>query len=124
MKDTHATTASPTSGNDYAGDPRAELAEKMKEALCPHCSKPLGINLVAQLLDESRMAFTITPKEGAFLNARTVAGTLQALERLLASVGKEMGYKTITVVEGVSSSNGEITVDLLLSNLPMKEKRK
>lgn len=89
--------------------------EPPKPTPCPHCGKDIGLEMVARLKSQSRMSFTFHPHPGELMSARTIGGSLENLEKLLVAVGRELGVKTQVLVEGVSSIDGSITIDLLLA---------
>lgn len=84
---------------------------------CPKCGEPLGLKLTARLMNESRMSFVLKPHPGELLSARNVGGIIEQMEKLLVAIGKEMGAKTAVLVEGITSEEGAITVNLLLTRL-------
>lgn len=88
------------------------IAENIK---CPKCGEPLGLNLTAKLMNESRMAFVVKPADGELLTARNIGGAIEQMDRLLVAIGKDMGAKTAVLVESVTSEQGAVTVNLLLT---------
>ena len=90
----------------------AKTPENIK---CPHCGELLGLQLTTRLMSESRVSFVIEPHKGELLSARTVGDTITNMEKLLVSIGKDMGAKTAVLVEGLHWAEGTVKVDLLLT---------
>lgn len=91
----------------------AEAADN--SPLCPHCSKPLGLELVSNFSGLSRMSFVLSPQPGEFMTARTVGGALENLDKLHAAIAKEMGHKVTTTVHNVTCESGKITFELAIA---------
>ena len=87
----------------------------MSNICCPKCGEKLSFAVTSQLMNESRMSFEISPNPGELLSARNVGGCIENLDKLLTSIGKDMGAKTTVLIENVSSTEGKIKVDLLLA---------
>lgn len=85
---------------------------------CPHCGKPLGIEAVTKIMRKSRMSLNLKPEPGSFLSTRAVGGSIEQMGTLLDAVGKDLGVKSHTIVEGISTSeDGTIKVDLLITRV-------
>lgn len=75
---------------------------------CPNCDASLGT--VANFADDSRIAIAITPAAGEMFDLKTIGGTLTNFAKLLEAVGKEVGQKTIVLLERVeANSDGGLT---------------
>lgn len=87
-----------------------------KESACPQCGAKLGFEFVSQFADKSRVSFTITPNPGELLSTKSVGGSIEALGGLFGAVGKELGVKTATLIERITTAeDGTIKVDLVLA---------
>lgn len=86
---------------------------------CPNCGEPLHYVPMAKAPPETLMSFSLKPKPGQKLRADTVGGTLMQLQKLMASVGKDLGVKTHTFVDSVEiTEDGEIIFNLAILNGP------
>ena len=84
---------------------------------CPQCGKKLTSTLLAQAMDQHRMVFSLTPGCGEHLSARTVGGSLVELDKLLQSVGRDSGVKTLPLIERIETlESGEMRFHLLIAN--------
>jgi hypothetical protein len=83
--------------------------------VCPHCGKPLDFELVSKFSALSRVSFVLSPQPGEFLQARTVGGALENLDKLYAAVAKEMGHMVTTTVTNVTCESGRITFELAIA---------
>lgn len=89
-----------------------EGAEIMK---CPKCETELAID--AALPSEQVMYFTLN-YEGDLLSAKTVHGTLAALEKALLLVAKNMDCKASVFVHSIEQKPHQLKVGLLLTAKP------
>ena len=99
------------------GTEQVKQRESTPAISCPHCNEPLGLNIVNRLTAQSRVKFAISPKDGQLLSAKTVGGTLEQMEKLLVSMGKDMGVRTSVSVESVECDKGAVTFNLLIGRL-------
>ena len=91
---------------------------------CPHCGEELGLEVVSRALEDSRMSFSLTPKEGSLMMADTIGGTLVSMAKMLQAVGKELGVKTKVLVEKVTGeADGTVKFDLLISRFDKAKKQ-
>lgn len=90
---------------------------------CPHCGKTTEVETFAALDKDSRMTFSLMPKEGSLIMAGTVGGTLTNMENMLKAVGEEIGIETSVFVEGVrTDENGGLNFDLcIVRNAPTNQ---
>ena len=87
--------------------------------LCPHCGGALGLSLVAKLKSESRMSYTVHPKDGELITAETLGGTINQVSKMLKAIGRELGVKTVVMIEGISTTpEGGLKTDLLICRQP------
>jgi hypothetical protein len=94
----------------------SEGAEKVIDPVkCPHCGGELGFAVMSKLMDESRMSFSLHPHPGELLNARSVGGAIEAMDKLLTAIGKDLDAKVAVLIEGLSYNNGSIQIDLLVA---------
>lgn len=81
---------------------------------CSHCNKDMNIELLADLSKDSRITFRITPESGAMLQARDVGAALTAFAKLLIAADKELGQKTVVMLERVSTdADGSMNFDAI-----------
>ena len=86
---------------------------------CPHCAQEFHVEAEARLPPETKLRFSITPRPGEMVSASTVGGTMTEMQKLLAAVGRSMGAKTVTLVEGLSTGeDGALHIDLRVLNAP------
>lgn len=116
-------------GQQRAGDLAvASSGEQAKttstpSAVCPHCSEPLSLGLVARAEAESSLTYKITPKPGCLIDIETIGGTLNALSKLLKSVGKDMSTNTTVLLKNATThDNGEIQFDVLIARVERMQK--
>ncbi len=86
---------------------------------CPNCHEKLSITTT--LPSEQIMYYRIK-YEGELLSARTVHGTLAALEKALLLLAKDEGVKARVFVHSVEQKPHELTIGLLLTADPIKVK--
>jgi hypothetical protein len=92
--------------------------EEQNTPACPGCGKPLGRVLVAQLKEEHRISYSITPKPGELINTRTLGDTCTHFGKLLEAIGKELGAKTTVLVERIETDDkGEHTIHCLIARV-------
>ena len=92
---------------------------------CPKCGEKLSFELTSQLMDSSRVSFSLEPHKGELLSAATVGKALAALDGLYGAVAKEIGAKVTTNIENITFSEGGVKFDLLLTrHEPGIKKRK
>lgn len=87
---------------------------------CPKCETELEID--AAFPSEQIMYFTLN-YEGELLSAKTVHGTLAALERSLLSVAKNMDCKGSVFVHSIEKKPNQLKVGLLITAKPNVELR-
>lgn len=85
------------------------------EAKCPKCGEPLSFQMTTKLMSDSRMSFVIHPNKGELLSARTVGDSISNMEKILVSVGKELGVKTNVMVEGLEWTDGSVKIDMIVA---------
>jgi hypothetical protein len=89
--------------------------ERMME--CPHCHA--GIKLTMQeIIAPYNMTLQITPEEGRMVGAKTVAGTIAALEDMLKATGDAVGHETSVHVSGLSVGD-DMTVRITVACIPI-----
>lgn len=91
------------------------MAIDTSQAKCPKCGEPLSFQMTTKLMSDSRVTFQIQPHKGELLSARTVGDTITNMEKLLVSIGKDMGVKTNVMVEGLQWNDGSVKVDLIIA---------
>lgn len=82
---------------------------------CPECGAGIWGNLVAKARERAAMSFTIEPKDGDRLGLRHVGEMMVQMEKLLISMGNDMGLKTTVAVEGLSCDDGKVKIDMLIA---------
>jgi len=82
---------------------------------CPHCGNALGLEVTTKLMAESRVTLRLEPHPGERLDAKTVGGSIENISELLSAVGDEMGVKTMVIVDGIESHEGNIAVHLIVA---------
>ena len=94
-------------------------------ALCPHCSEPLGLQLVSKLYAEHRIAFSIRPKSGEMISTKTLGGCTTEFGKLLESIGKDMGAKTTVLIERLETDEeGQHFIHCLITRVAPLAARK
>jgi hypothetical protein len=78
-------------------------AEHDDSLRCPHCSERLGLEFVSKLKDTHRISFSIAPKPGEMICAKTLGGTTTQFGKLLEAIGKDLGAKTQVLVERIAT---------------------
>lgn len=95
-----------------------------KKICCPKCGEHLSFEVTSELMDRSRMTFKISPNKGELLSARNVGGAIEQMDKLLVSIGKDMGAKTAVLIEGITTTEGSVEVNLLVTRHdPVVKKR-
>ena len=83
--------------------------------------------LVADLKEQSRIQWCITPMKGELMTAGVVGGTLEGLDKLLKAAVKDVGVPVTVLVEKIATDDaGAITFTLLVmrySQAVMRKKR-
>lgn len=83
---------------------------------CPHCGKPLPLEIVAKLTKESSFQLSISPAPGQLMNAKGVGGSIAAVGNLIKAIGREMKVPTEVLVEKIETDDsGKITVSVLIA---------
>lgn len=90
---------------------------------CPRCGEGLHITAASVVDNKQRLTWSIHPKEGDLLQAKTVGGTLARMDELLRACAKEDGGNVRCYVERVYTDEaGAVHFDLAV--LPVvKNKR-
>lgn len=78
---------------------------------CPNCQTELS---VAPVLEEQTLYFDIEYPEANKLMAKTVHGVLSNAEKLLQSIGKDMGIPVQVFLDSVEQTPGKLRFGLLL----------
>lgn len=82
---------------------------------CPKCGEPIGFNLISKIKDQHRYVIKMTPGDGHF-STKTIGGVITQIGRFGNSLAKDIGVKTQTLVERITTDeDGTITVYLLTS---------
>lgn len=84
--------------------------------ICPNCAHEAELEECSKLDAENSVHFKLYPKPGSLMTAKTVGGTLSALEGLLRALAKEHNMKADVLVESVSTENGAIDFALRILN--------
>ena len=85
-------------------------------AKCPHCDKPLGLELVSRSMDESRLVLALSPHPGEHLSARHVGGMLREMDALLVAIGRDLGHQTHVAIDRITTAqDGTISAHLIVS---------
>lgn len=85
---------------------------------CPNCGHGISANLWARVMDQSRLALELTPTPGEHMSARAVGGCITSMDRLLKAVGRDLGVKTVPLVERIETTEGGgLKVHLLVTNV-------
>ena len=83
--------------------------------------------LVADLKEQSRILYCITPMEGELMTAGVVGGTLEGVDKLLKAAVRDVGAPVTVLVEKIATDDaGAITFTLLVlrySRAVMRKKR-
>ena len=83
--------------------------------------------LVADLKEQSRILYCITPMKGELMTAGVIGGTLEGLDKLLKAAVKDVGAPVTVLVEKIATDDaGAITFTLLVlrySQAVMRKKR-
>ena len=84
--------------------------------------------LVADLKEQSRIQWCITPMKGELMTADVVGGALEGLDKLLKAAVRDVGAPVTVLVEKISTDDaGAITFTLLVlrySQAVMRKKRR
>jgi hypothetical protein len=81
---------------------------------CPHCGETLSCEIVSQLTDKSRLKLKLTPHEGQFASAATLAGVIGSMDKMLKELGREHGVKQSVSIERIDTDqSGEMTISIL-----------
>ncbi|MGE0853312.1 MAG: hypothetical protein AB7O44_27495 [Hyphomicrobiaceae bacterium] len=92
---------------------------------CPKCGEPIAARIWARAMDQHRMVISLAPKPGDHLAAHTVGGSLSDIDRLLKAAGREIGVKTLTLLERVETTEaGELRFHLLITNVRGNDRNK
>lgn len=92
------------------------VTTKEPPVVCPHCEKPLGMDVVANVQAQSKIKYTIWPSAGELMSTRAIGGQITAIGDLLKACGKEAGAPTETLIEKVETgAGGEITIHVLVA---------
>lgn len=96
------------------------LARQLAEAVsCPHCGEDLGLEVVTQVKDKSRLVLSIAPKDGELLAAEHVGGMLTQMHKLLAAVSRSLGARSATMLERIDTADdGTLRFHLLVARVP------
>lgn len=84
---------------------------------CPNCGHGVpSAALYAKAASESRIAFKITPAPGELFMLKTLAGTLDSFGKLLELAGRQVGERSVPMLENVerNAETGEVTVTVLV----------
>lgn len=100
----------------------------MSTVNCSQCGHEMSFETVAEAMDESRMSFTVTPQPGNLISASTIGGTVTQMDKMLRTITRDLGAKTVTLVERVvTEDDGTIRFDLLIARAegkPAKRRKK
>ena len=108
----------PLESNDHPVDQVVKQMQERQPVHCPKCNERISIGLVAKAAAESRMSFSLTPTKGEKMGLGTVAGSMAALDKLLVSVGKQLGTKTTVLIERFETGEeGQLTVHMLIARV-------
>lgn len=81
--------------------------------VCPKCGEALHLHLVAQLKNENRFALELKPGDGRF-STETVGGVISQVGKFSEGMGKDMGIKTRTLVERITTKDdGSLLIEMM-----------
>jgi hypothetical protein len=93
--------------NDVTSAPGAE---------CPHCGEPFAIEFMASLPEQTCLTFVIQVAEGQLIQAKTLAGVVDAFDGMQRAIGKEAGYKTTTLIKALETEDNELRITFMICN--------
>lgn len=100
------------------------MSNEPSGVLCPNCSHPFSLQMVAKAKSESKMSFRLSPAPGELLDIQTLVGSAGAFGKLLVAVGKDLGYNTVVLVDRIfTEEDGALRIDVMIARSDSKTKK-
>lgn len=110
---------------DFANMIADKISGHKEPLYCPKCGEVLPIVLVARFKERSRVMWRLVPAQGELLSGTMIGGSIEAMSRLLQSVGEDSGIPTEVLMEKCSSDeNGAVEVVFLITRLAEATQRR
>jgi len=83
---------------------------------CPSCNAQHNFELAADMRGDHYLSFKITPTPGGALSPLFVGGMMRSFERLLVSIGRDVGMTTAVVLRNLSIDDRDdsVVIDVMI----------